>query len=81
MQFIWLLLYFFEDSMLEFFENSISKLEMDWTKNIKIKLNKIDNIEILIKSSKEIQLVLKECKEFENIKWKKLETIDSLSKD
>ena len=80
MQFIWLLLYFFEDLMLEFFENSISKL-LICTKNIKIKLNKIDNIEILIKSSKEIQLVLKECKEFENIKWKKLETIDSLSKD
>ena len=82
MQFIWLLVYYLDDLMLEYFENSISKLEMDCIKNIKSKLTKIDDIEPLIEASKEIEQFLKESKNFENIiNGKKLKIFDSLNKE
>ena len=82
MKFIWLLVYYLDDLMLDFFENSISKLEMDWVKNIKSKLIEIEDIETIIEASKEIEQFLKECKEFENIiNGKNIETVDSLSKE
>ena len=61
MKFIWLLVYYLEEKMLEYFENSISIFEMDWVKNIKSKLTQIDNIEPIIEASKEIEQFLIEC--------------------
>ena len=82
MKFIWLLVYYLDENMLEYFENSITKLEMDWVKIIKSKLTKIDDIETIIEASKEIEQFLKECKEFENIiNGKNIEKFDSLSKE